>query len=57
MISFGIIDYLTEYNFKKSLESTFKSFFKSNDEEISCVDPESYFERIFKYVSHNVFKT
>ncbi|EAS04792.2 phosphatidylinositol 4-phosphate 5-kinase (macronuclear) [Tetrahymena thermophila SB210] len=55
VVSLAVIDYLCQFNFRKSLESTFKSFFCSNPNQISCVEPDIYYERIVKYATQEIF--
>ncbi|KAL4482777.1 hypothetical protein ABPG72_022337 [Tetrahymena utriculariae] len=55
IVSIGLIDYLCQFSFRKSLENTFKSFFCSNSDQISCVEPDVYYERIVKYATQELF--
>merc|ERR1712176_664343 len=49
----GIIDTLQEYTWKKQLETFYKTYVRRDDGNgISCVDPISYQQRFFEYMSH-----
>merc|ERR1712228_847362 len=49
----GIIDTLQEYTFRKKLETFYKTYVRRDDGNgISCVDPITYQQRFFEYMSH-----
>ncbi|KAL3777547.1 hypothetical protein ACHAW5_010805 [Stephanodiscus triporus] len=50
----GIIDFLQYYNAKKMGETVIKKM--SSSEDISCVDPETYGNRFFKFISSLIEK-
>jgi hypothetical protein len=50
----GIIDFLQYYNAKKMGETVIKKM--SSNEDISCVDPETYGNRFVKFVSSLIEK-
>ena len=50
VLHFGIIDILQEYNYSKSLETTWKSAAYGH-ESISSVDPVSYSHRFQRFLT------
>jgi 1-phosphatidylinositol-4-phosphate 5-kinase len=48
----GIIDILQPYNTRKWGETVVKKAQGNSEQEISCVDPETYGNRFIKFVSH-----
>ena len=57
MYYFGIIDYLTEFNFRKTLENSLKNLFVSQSEKnkFSAIKPGPYQARFFDFIRTNVF--
>jgi hypothetical protein len=52
----AIIDYLTEFNFKKQIESNYKIKFKRRDgTKISAVHPDFYAKRFNDFMKRQVF--
>jgi hypothetical protein len=52
----AIIDYLTEFNFKKQFESNYKIKFKRRDgTKISAVHPDFYAKRFNNFMKRQVF--
>ena len=52
----GIIDFLTEYSCKKSVERVGKSIiFHAPMEELSVAPPNLYGKRFFRFMMDNVF--
>eukprot|EP01084_Bolivina_argentea_P208404 355334_1 len=48
---FGIIDTLQSYNFRKRMETWFKTYIqRHNALGISCIDPKNYRDRFIKYM-------
>ena len=55
MYHISVIDYLTEFNFQKKLESYYKVTLKNQKEElVSCVRPELYGKRFIKFMNKEV---
>lgn len=54
---FGIIDYLTEFNFRKTLENSFKNLFvsQSDKDKFSAIKPGPYQVRFFDFLRTHVF--
>ena len=48
----AIIDYFQIFNFYKYVESTLKTTFGKNKNQVSCVDPKTYSERFYNYFIH-----
>ena len=49
----GIIDTLQEYTLRKKLETFYKTYIRRDDGNgISCVDPITYQQRFYEYMSH-----
>jgi hypothetical protein len=48
LLLIGIIDIFQEYNFRKNCEHKVRRFFTRK--EISCIDPEAYYRRLFEFL-------
>lgn len=56
---FGIIDFLQDYTKKKKLETIYlrRRFKKKDPNCFSCVDPQTYGDRFYKFLATNLFTT
>lgn len=52
LLLIGIIDIFQEYNFRKNCEHKVRRFFTRK--EISCIDPEAYYRRLFEFLVINL---
>lgn len=55
MYHIAIIDYLTQFNYQKKLESFYKVQIKNqNSKLVSCVEPNLYGDRFIEFIKKEV---